>query len=528
MEEVFGVARHTHQDQGSHPVAPFIGRRQELGQIKQCLQDVLRGQPRVVLVQGEAGIGKTRFLKEVQEAATYQGVQICASRCHEDLILPYFPFVDTLLSQFEQSLGHAVSPLNADVAVIRRLRHRGSGTSFPAAPHAPERGEQEKLRFFLAVSRATMTLAQQQPMLFVVDDLHWADQPSLDLFAYLVFRMADTATQAALPLCIMGTHRPVESETRLARFIARFQRESLYQSLELFGLNESDMRELLHSLGVMRPSYQFFGTLNNATHGNPLFTQEIVHHLVHKGALQEQGGYLVADTASMATLQLPERVTDAIAIRLQSLSEDRRQILTLAAFLGERFSLHLLQTVSEMPEDTLLDVLEEGIRQHVLLNEDQSFQFAHPLTRHAFYNAPSTMRRQRIHLRIAQALEHLYGNSLEAHMLEVAYHLIGAGPMADAKTVMMYARQAGDQAFAMFAWSDAAQYYEAALAAAELTGNVSPHHLATLHYQAGQAYQRATDAGPCLHHYDKAIEAYRRVEDVRGQAQALIEKTRLY
>jgi class 3 adenylate cyclase/DNA-binding NarL/FixJ family response regulator len=197
----------------------------------------------------------------------------------------------------------------------------------------------------------------------------------------------------------------------------------------------------------------------------------------------------------------------------------------LAACLGEHFSLQVLGALSRVSEEELLVLLEEGMHQRILLSGGQIFQFVHSLIRHVFYHAPSAARRQRMHQQIAQTLEQLYADSLDEHLLEIAHHLVRAGPIAAVTTVVEYARRAAEQAFAIFAWDEAAYYYEAALSAAESTGQLSVHDQAELHYWAGLAHYWNQDVGPCLDHYEKAIAAYRLTDDVRGLAQALIGKT---
>src|SRR5262249_17295291 len=153
------------------------------------------------------------------------------------------------------------------------------------------------------------------------DDLHWADQPSLDLFSHLVFTIADTAVREPVPLFIVGVYRPVEPHERLARTIAQFQREDICQTLELSGLAEAQVNELIQGLGLARPSHQLVATVSQATQGNPLFIQEVLHQLVEQNALQERGGYFVT-TLAPADLRLPEQVTEAIAARTQGLSDE--------------------------------------------------------------------------------------------------------------------------------------------------------------------------------------------------------------
>ena len=505
-------------------VPAFVGRREELAWIERCLEDTVAGHPRLGLIPGEAGIGKTRLLHEVRSMALRRGLQVCYGRCYEDLTLPYLPFVEILRPHLERPPADMQQVLGADAEVLSQLLYRAGRPLSTVELSTSAQTEQDKLQLFLAVSHTIIRLAQSRPMLFVMDDLHWADPPSLELFGHLGFTVAETAVRESVPLLILGTYRPLEPEARLARLIARFQREAICQTLILAGLNESETHELVQGLGLVRPSHQLVATINAATQGNPLFIQEVLHHLVQQEALQERGGYVIT-AVSPSDLQLPEHVTGAIAARIQGLSEDCRQLLTLASCLGERFSLQVLGAVSRASEEALLVLLEEGMHQRILLSGGQTFQFVHSLIRHVFYHAPSAARRQRIHQQIAQTLEQLYADSLDEHILEIAHHLVRAGPVATVTTVVEYARRAADQAFAVFAWDEAAYYYEAALSAAESTGHLSTHDRADLHYWAGLAHYWNQDVGPCLDHYEKAIAAYRLADDVRGFAQALMGKT---
>jgi class 3 adenylate cyclase len=280
-------------------------------------------------------------------------------------------------------------------------------------------------------------------------------------------------------------------------------------------------------LAWRRPSHQLIATVNEATQGNPLFILEVFHHLVQHEALEERGGYLIT-SAAPADLPLPTQVTSAIVGRVQRLGEDCRSLLTLAAFLGDRFGLEVLGAVSGMDENALLNLLEEGIRQHLLRSDGQSFQFAHPLIRHVFYREPSALRRQRLHHQISATLERAHAATIEAHVLEIAHHVVRAFPAADAETVVKYAHLAGNQALSVFAWGEAARYYEAALAAAEKAGLLSVRERADLSYLAALARLWDGDIGPCRDHYETAIASYRQIGDLPGLARALMLQARSY
>lgn len=506
---------------------PFVGRTQELESLEHWFQDAAAGRPRVVLIQGEAGIGKTRLLHEAMSMARALRMDVWFGRCHEDLALPYLPFVEYLLPRLEQMPEDTRRSIDADFQLVTQLLNRAGTPPPEARPAMAGQADHEKLQLFLAVGHATVRFAQSRPMLFVIEDLHWADRLSLDLLEHVAFTVADTSTKEPVPLVIVGTYRPLGPEDRFSRLASRLQREEICRTIALAGLDEPEIHDLIGGLGVARPSHQLTVTVSDATHGNPLFIQEVMHHLVRQDALEEQGGYVVTTTAA-SELRLPDQVTGAIVARAEGLSESCHKVLTLASCLGDSFSLQTLGAVSGVSEDDLLNWLEEGMRQHLLRSDGPAFQFAHALIRHVFYHESSVPRRQRFHRQIAESLQRLYADDLDKHVLEIAHHLVKAGSVAGEDVVVRFARRAADQAFSVFAWSEAASYYEAALSATGSTPHLAAPDRADLHYRAGLAHYNDQDVGPCLHHYEKAIEIYRQVGDIRGLAQALMEKTRTH
>ena len=508
-----------------HPLktlAPFVGRKPQIDWFETCMQQVRAGRPQVALIAGEAGIGKTRLLKELPSVAQRYSLHVCYGRCYEALALPYLPFIEALRTSLDSLPEETLHTLGPDMELMMQFIQDGGMVRSTFTVSTSPQIDQDKLRWFLAVSRAVIKLAQHRPFLCIVDDLHWADGSSLDLFGYLAFSLADIASQEHVPCLLVGTYRSLEVSERLTRLLARLQREEICQTLDLPGLDEAETFQLLQTMGLTRPSHQFLTMLREVTRGNPLFVQEMLHHLVQQDALEEREGY-VTTTATDVDLQLPAHVVDTIIARIQSLSVDCQRMLEWAAVLGDPFSLEVLSAVSDRDEETLLELLESGMHQHLLLSAGQSFLFVHPLMQHALYSQLSAPRRQRFHRHIAQVLESLYVDHLEEYTLEIAHHLIRAGPDVVLDKVVMYARRAGDQACSAFAWGEAARYYEAALASDVL----SMQERAELHYRAGLAYHRDQDIGPCLDHYKKAIEVYRTIGDVRGLAHTLMRKTEL-
>jgi class 3 adenylate cyclase len=497
---------------------PFIGRHRELELLERCLADAIAGTPRFVLLGGEAGIGKSRLLKELRNVADRKGVQVFYGRCAEDLPLPYLAFVEALEVPLQELLG-------PDAESVRGLLRRGAGAETGDLPFSSSGAEQ--LRLFRAVARACVGIAQRRPTMLILEDLHWADRSTIDLLQHLVFTVADTAMRDPAALLIAATYRSAEADPRLERGVARLRREDIAVIVDVPGLEEVEVDALICRLGHGKPSHQLVRTIAATARGNPLFIQELVHDLVKRRALRRRGGYLAAIDDPSA-MRLPDEIASMIAARIEPLGARSRAALGWAALLGSRFSLEMLAAVAEMPEDELLGWLEEAIRQRLLVSQGAAFEFAHPLVRRVLASEPSGARVERMHLRIAETLQRLHGGRPDDHLLEITHHLIAAGSAAEPRDVLRHARLAGERALVMSAWGDAARYFEAALAAAQSCGDCPAHDRAALHHRAAFAYSRDLDAGPCLEQYELAIAAYREIDDPCGVARAVAERTRAH
>jgi class 3 adenylate cyclase/tetratricopeptide (TPR) repeat protein len=506
---------------GPRTMPEFVGRGSEVEWLVRLLDAAVGGEPRVALLIGDPGIGKTRLLRELQAIARRRNVDVCTARGYDDVVVPFLPLVESLLPR----LDDLPRELELDAALIRQLAHGRAGS--PRRNGEPAPGDNGRLRLMLAVSRVVLALARVRPLLFVLDDLHWVDQASLELFAHLVFTVADAAGRERVPLLIVGATRAVGNERPVARALARFKREAICQTLELSGLTEGEVAELIRSLGLRRPSHQLIASVHETTRGNPFFVQELVHELVRRGALEQRGGALVS-TASALDVPLPADVTGPVATHVAEASAGCREMLQVAAFLGDPFTRPVLAAVTSVPDDRLLTLLDEALGHGLLIGEGAAYQFAHPLIRQSLYAQIGGEARRRLHARIADALERLYGTGTDDRVLALARHLEEAGDAAEAGRVLDVARRAGDHAFSTGAWREAARHYHAALAADDAARRLSPGERAGLHYQTGVAYFRDQDAGPCLDQFEKAVAGFTRAGDAHGLARALMGQTRAH
>ena len=200
-------------------IRPFVNRHHEREWLEERLDDARTGQPQLVLISGEPGIGKSRLLREVQRTASSCGMEVSTGRCREHLDLPYLPFAASLLPRL-QLLAREDPALGRHAAVIERLL----GDDAESQPTRAE--EQEQTRVFVAVAAATIRLAERRPLLVVVDDLHWADRASLDLFTHLALEIADTAMSEPVAVMLAATYRDA-ARSPFSDDIERLQREEI-------------------------------------------------------------------------------------------------------------------------------------------------------------------------------------------------------------------------------------------------------------------------------------------------------------
>jgi DNA-binding NarL/FixJ family response regulator len=497
---------------------PFVGRRSEIDWVTQCFDEALAGSPRLALICGDGGMGKTRLLREVAPQFERTATVIWAN-AFEGSPIPYLPVAAALRGIAERcpKASEALSP--DDGALLEQLLHGSLSSSQPSTDDRAARAGQAQL--YLAVGSFLVAAAEARPLVIVFDDLHWLDTPSLEVMQHVLFTIA--ARASSLPVLLCATYRPHDLPARHVELLDRWRREPLCRVLELGGFSPVEVGALIRDLGFPRASQQLIGTLLKATGGNPLFLQEAVLDLHRKGALEERAGSLVTSVPP-EEVRLPAEVTDAIAARLADLPADVRSVLSYAAVMGDSFSREQLQIMAtgSLP---LPEALDQCVAGGFLVEQEAGLAFSHPLIRHVCYVASPASRRHEMHRQVAQEIDARHGSDPK-YLAEIAHHFEMAGPAVDPSWSLKYSRQAGDQALAVYAWDSAAHHYQAAITAAEAIEATAPGDLARLHLLAGFACYRNLDAGPALHHLERAIEGCTAVDDIKGLTEALALQTR--
>jgi len=436
------AASHTHAAAAER--TPFVARDAELGELRRALDQMLLGQGGIVLIGGEPGVGKTRLVRELQREARLRGCLTLTGHCYElEGAPPFVPFAEymeqaaRLVPQgLRNALGDGAAEIAAIVPSLRRL--------YPDIPPQLEvpPDQQRRLRFtaFLDfVLRSTL----KSPSVVLFDDLHWADEPTLQLIEFLAPHLATART------LFVGTYRDVELDVKkpFARTLESLLRQRLARRISLRRLAEDDVELMLARLSGAPPPSSVVRVVFQETEGNAFFVEEVYQHLSEEGRLFDDAGAWRHDLRA-DTLNVPESVKLVIGRRLERLGDDARKILTAAAVIGRTFPLDLLQAIVETNADGVLDSVEEAERASLVAahsGREARYGFVHELVRTTLITGLSLPRRQRLHLKIADAIEQLRASTLETHASMLAHHLYQAGAAADldrtAGTLMKAARQ---------------------------------------------------------------------------------------
>jgi DNA-binding SARP family transcriptional activator len=457
----------------------LVGRSAELGVLADCWREAVAGTRRLVLVTGEAGIGKTRLAAEIARRAREDGAVVLYGRFDEDALAPYQPVVEMVRGW---SLGDSLEPLR------ERLGPRAAelGILFGELgppPDDPSRNpDSRRLRLFEAIAALLEEAGAHGPLVLVFDDLHWADRPTLQLLRHLV--------RAPHPrrMLLLGTYREAELDPghALLELATGVRREGMLTRVALSGLAEPEVAELVSALGVDAVEPAFLQALHGETEGNPFFIEEVVRHL-------RAGGGRLHGAVSLAEAGVPDGVREVTARRLQRLGAPTRQALQVAAIIGREFEFDLLEAVAPLDDEALISAVEEGVDARVLREAGRvgRYAFTHTLVRATLYDGLSQLRRARLHGRVGEAIKALRGADLDPWLPQLAYHFAQAAPVEQPERAIEYALAAARRADRLLAWDEAAQHYRAALRVRELTGAPDDAVRAEMLLDLGASEERA-------------------------------------
>jgi DNA-binding SARP family transcriptional activator/tetratricopeptide (TPR) repeat protein len=463
---------------GLRPSETFVGRERELLESGEALDDAVAGRGRIVLVSGEAGIGKSRLAEELSAAARARGARVLAGRCWEAGGAPaYWPWVQALRAYVratdpELLRAHAGRDAEQLVTLLPELQEL-LDLPKPVAPAS----EGARFRLLESIASFLGRAASDQPLALFLDDLHAADASSLLLLRFLAESVGE------LRLLIVASYRDTEAGPELAEAVAELAHEPAVRRLALKGLTESDTSRLLELIVGTPATDELAPRVQSRTQGNPLFATEIGRLLAAEARGEHQPGPHL----------LPQGIREAIRRRLRPRSSDCRELLTLASVMGREFDPEVLARVSGVGERDLARILDEAADARLVEGVPAAtgrLRFSHILVRDTLYEELPAPRRYRLHRAAGDALEAHFASHPEPHLAELAHHYLEAGTPVAAKAAQ-YARRAGDRARAEHGYEEAARHYGNALRALDLSGDADSGKTCELLLALGEVLSRA-------------------------------------
>jgi class 3 adenylate cyclase len=492
----------------------FVGREKEMDELRAGLEDALSGRGRLMMLVGEPGIGKTRTSEEFATYARLRNVQVLWGRCYEGEGAPaYWPWVQIIRSYVHdkepKELASEMGPGAADIAqVVSEVKERLPG--LPAPPQLEP--DQARFRLFDSITTFLKNASKGAPLMVVLDDMHWADKPSLLLLQFLAKELRGSR------LLVLGTYRDVELRRQhpLAQTLGELNRENLSQRVLLRGLTENDVKRFVEVTAGTTPSEALVQAVYKETEGNPFFVNEIVRLLVADGRLEKAEG--VKDWS----VTIPQSVREVVGRRLDHLSDECNKVLTIGAVIGREFGIKLLEKVAEVKGDRLLEALEEAMAARVIAELPRAtdqYWFSHALIRETLYEELSTTRRVRLHRQIGEALEEL---DAEGNLPQLAYHFAEAAPGGDVEKALDYATRAAERAMSQLAYEEAAGHYERALQVVESREPLDERAVAELQIALAEALSKAADLEKALDVAEAAFERAKKLGEPSLLARAAL------
>ncbi|MEO6397265.1 MAG: protein kinase [Tepidiformaceae bacterium] len=496
----------------------FVGREKELERLRKAFDNAFAGHGNLVMLVGEPGIGKTRTSKEIETYARMRGAQVLVGKTHESAGMPpYWPWVEVGRSWSEQNnrdftllqptLGTAAPELSR---IFPELRVQPNFV----APEPITDPESAQFRLFDAYTTFVRAMAEHTLLLIVLDDLHWADRPTLMLLQHMA------RTLARMRVLVIGTYRDTDvvRASALSETLANLNREPGFERVVLRGLDRQEVEAYIRATANVEVSPSLVKRIHEETEGIPFFLSEVVNLMAEEGCLTADSSMGVA---------LPEGVKEALGRRLDRLSPEANELLQVASVAGREFQHDTLLALGDHTEDKLFALLEEGLAARVIEEAGQAgrYRFTHALMQETLLDELSTTRKVRLHGRIGDALEARWGNRAEERATRLAEHFVEAATLSDryAQRAFLYSKLAAEQAEEQAAWAEAARRYESCLTLLTETEASLEGDDAGLYLAAGRCHLNANNGRDAWRRLMRAMDLYKARGDGVGMANAAVE-----
>jgi len=515
---------------GPHPVAtrevPLVNRVEEMRLLKEAVDDAIHGQGGLVLLYGEPGIGKTRLTRELGAYARLRGIQVLYGRCptlfRMDGVPPYVLWSEVIRDYLDNSsleqLYRVIGFYPSEVAklvpeLVQKLK--AIPQSFPISP------EQEQNRLFEAVSQFITNISKEAPLLVVLDDLQWTDPSSLLLLHYLARGVQKT------PLLLLGAYRSTDIDAKhpLSPVLSELNRERLPQSIQLKRMSLSDVSEIIRSILEQEDVPEEFCTLvYEKTKGNPFFVEEVMKSLKEEDVIYREGnGWKIKEVSE---IEFPETVKNVVKARLGRLDDECQNVLTLASFVGNDFTLEAMGAVTGIEKSKLLELMDEmfktGLIKERVIRGEGICSFADVLVRDVVYEEVSPLRRKELHGVVGSALEKVYSKKIDEHLGELGYHFLESG---DIEKALDYFLKGGEKAQKVYANAEADSYFQSALKLLEEREGETREKARVLE-RLGDIKRLVGEYDLCLKRWNEALQVWKQLDE-KEKVAGLHRKTAL-
>lgn len=491
----------------------IIGRERELEAFNAAFERMLAGRRQLVLISGEPGIGKTRCAEALADIAENKGALVLWGRCHEEAgAPPYWPWVQILRAYIDtyslEEVRLSMGATSKDIAaLIPELLEPSQQAS--EAPSAIEDASPARFRAFDAIRQFFQRAAQRAPVTLALEDLHWADAPSLALLEFLSEHLPRGR------LLIVGTYRDTHAsaKTPLMRTLGGLKRGADVERIHLTRLSLSAIGAMAQQLCSTRLSGPLVKAIHQQTDGNPLFATELIRVLMDEG-----------DGTALAALpaKIPAGVHETIGRRLLRLSDGCNAILCVAAILGRQFTAAEIAAVMDEDVQRVLAELEPALQAAVVASNTEvpgGYQFTHALIRETIYEDLPAVERVRLHARAAAALVAIHSAYLQPVLTRIAHHYYESVALGHAQEAVSYALLAADSAARMYAFEEAILHYDRTIRTLENAGLRQDARLARAYILKASALKQM---GQIPQSVDVLLEAVNRTR-VLGSAELLVD-----
>ncbi len=501
------------------PSFPFVGRTRELATLRALVPLTPGEGRRAAFVAGEPGSGKSRLVRELAcSTAAEEDVTVLYGSCDAVVRTPYGPFVS--------ALGHYVRHVDPDD--LRRRLGTGGGELTRLLPDLKDRVgrlppplqgdvDTERLRLHTAVTELLAAVAEEAPLLLLLEDVHWADAATLQLVRHLVRAGSDVR------MLLVATFRDVEADVpaELSEALVDVHRSEGVVRLHLDGLSALEVAEFVRLAAGVDVMSDVSAVIGELTAGNAFLMTELWRELLASETVQV-GATGVRLTRPAAELGTPETVRQVVSHRLARLAPETGVILEVAAVSGGRVELVTLRRVAAIGESALLDAVDEAARSGLVEevpSRGLAYRFTHELVRRSVLDRLSAPRRAELHLRVAEALEStaVPGDD-RARLAALAHHFTEAAPLGETARAIYYNLLAAESAAGALSFEEAASLLRNAL---EL-GIDDPRQRTEAFLALGSELYRAGRSLESLAAFRQAAELARSTDDGELFARAAI------